>query len=501
MAANKRTWVTIGLVTAALGLFVLSGTLSAFPLGTNVAAPEASTPAPVGASPATATNTAGASAHLPTPIRHVFLIMMENEETAIIYGNQPYETKLANTYAWGGDANNPDKVGYYANCHPSAPNYLALTSGQTLQCGSDSYNTYNVTNLGTLLDAQNESWIAYEESANVACQTYNSGLYVVRHNPFPFYSNLGPNTTATSPCDSHDVPIANLTQDYPYSATPPAFTYIAPNILNDGHSSSAATGDHWLSTFVPKLIAEPWFQSSVILITYDEAYAPNGNWNSTGYDWLWGGPVYTVAVSPYTVGVGALDTNTSHFNLLTTIEFLLGLPSTGTGHDGTALFPTMTGLFQPRLFGPGANLADSNLQYTNLSGYDLAGDNLAGANLRGIDLVGADLRGANLQGADLKGADLQGADLRGANVQYGDLRGADLSGANFRGADLQWAHLGVTTLTGLGAPRNLNTNFDGADLAHAILAGAICGSPNYIVANGATLSGTIGIPAACQPPL
>jgi phosphatidylinositol-3-phosphatase len=290
---------------------------------------------------------------LPTPIQHVFLIMMENEETQLIYDHQPYETSLANTYAWGGEANASDGwTGYYAACHPSAPNYLVLTSGQSLQCGSDGYSTYGVNNLGNLLDANHDSWTAYEESATVPCQTYNNAYYLVRHDPFPYYADLAPNVTGGA-CDTHVLPLANLDADYPYNATPPAFTYIAPNILDDGHSSSATFGDLWLSTFIPTLITQRWFSSSVIFITYDEAYNPNGTPNDLGYDGLDGGPVYTVAVSPYTLGVGQLHTNSSPYNLLSTIEWLLHLPPTGSGQDGTANFPALTGLFQPRALGAG----------------------------------------------------------------------------------------------------------------------------------------------------
>jgi hypothetical protein len=474
MKESNRTWVGIGLVTAVIGVLVLSGLAGAVPASNAGANSTNFTPTNVAGPSATV------SAHgLPTPIKHVFLIMMENEQTSVIYGPAPYETKLANSYAWGGDANTNHGVGYYAVCHPSAPNYLALTSGMELQCGSDSYNSYNVSNLGSLLDTANDSWIAYAEGANVSCQLYNSGEYVVRHNPFTFYSNLGGNTSGSA-CMTHDVPIANLTNDYPYNATPPAFTFVAPNVLDDGHSSSAAYGDSWLSTFIPKLIAAPWFSSSVIFITYDEAYLHDGAYNSTGYDGLHGGPVYTVAVSPYTVGMGALDTNSSHYNELTTIEWLLGLPRTGTGLDGTPNFPAMTGLFQPRIFGPGVDLEHVNLQGTNLSGYDLSGDNLKYANLAGIDLSGADLRGADLQFVNLQGADLQGA--------------------NLRGADLAHADLAFAVLTGLGSSAGLETNFDGASLFHAYLGSAVCGTPNDIVAVGANTNAT-AVPAACTPPL
>jgi phosphatidylinositol-3-phosphatase len=329
-------------VMVAVAVLTITGVGGASPIGTG------------GGSGLAPTAPTGSNATPPPPfassIRHVFLIVMENEQTGLIYGPQPYETELAHTYAWGGDANSaPGAVGYYAVCHPSTPNYLALTSGLAFQCGDSGYRTYAVNNLGNTLDRAGDSWIAYEESASVACQTYDSGRYVVRHNPFAFYTDLNPGVSGGA-CDAHDVPIANLTEDYPYSTVPPAFTYIAPNTLNDGHSSTAATGDYWLSTFVSNLTRQSWFSSSIIFVTYDEAYVANGSSNTTGYSFLTGGPVYMVAVSPFTRGVGAIDENASHFNLLSTIEWLLRLPPTGTGHDGTTAFPPLTALFPKALW-------------------------------------------------------------------------------------------------------------------------------------------------------
>jgi phosphatidylinositol-3-phosphatase len=488
VSERKRTVLGIGFVSVAVGVLFLAGLAGALPVS--------------GLNPANADHGrggGGGGVHLPTPIRHVFLILMENEQTGVIYGQQPYQTQLANTYAWGGDANAPSGVGYYAVCHPSAPNYLALTSGQPLQCGSDGYSTYSVNNLGNELDTAGESWVAWAESATVPCQTYSSGLYVVRHNPFPYYSDLGPNVNGSA-CETHDLPIANLSQDYPYAQTPPAFTYIAPNILNDAHSSSAAVGDQFLASFVPKLIAQPWFQSSVIFITYDEAYTENGSENFSGYDGLAGGPVYTVAVSPYTLGVGALDFNASHYDLLTTINWLLGLPGTGTGNDSTVGFPALPALFNDRLFTPGSNFAYTDLLGANLSARLLEGDNLAYANLGHTDLAGANLQGANLQFANLAGANLAGADLAGANLQYANLGGASLRGADLSGANLAYANLSGAVLTGLGPSYHLATNLDGADLLFAQLSGAVCGSPNYIDAYGADVN-AVNVPAACQPPL
>lgn len=493
---------TLGLGTAVVVVLAISALAGILPGSSWISGGLAEPKAPATSAAVAAANSAPA---LPTPIKHVFLIMMENEQTNLIYGVEPFQTKLANTYAWGGDANNPDHVGYYAVCHPSAPNYLALTSGRSLQCGSDAFSNYTDNNIVYQLQTHGESWIDYEESASYPCQQNNTGLYVVRHNPLVYYSDLG-GTTPGSSCMTHVVPIANLTNDYPYSETPPAFTYIAPNILNDAHSSSAATGDWWLSTFIPKIIAEPWFSSTVVFIVYDEAYKANGNENFTGYDGLEGGPVYMAAVSPYTEGMGALTYNASHYNLLTTMEWLLGIPQTHTGpRVGTPEFPVLTSLFQPQVFGPAVDLQSTRLPGADLAGLNLRDDDLVGADLREADLQGAQLQGADLAGADLQGANLQGANLSRADLQGAILQGADLAGASLRGADLEsadveFANLTGATLTGFGSSSSQETNFDQADLHHARLTDAVCGTPNYITAVGAILQ-AIGVPSSCRPPL
>lgn len=126
------------------------------------------------------------------------------------------------------------------------------------------------------------------------------------------------------------------------------------------------------------------------MTTYDEAYDASGCEAFSGYDGLYGDPVYTVAVSPYTAGMGPSAYNTSHSDLLSTIEWLLDLPGTSTGNDATVEFPVMAQLFHASLFGPNVDL-----QYADLRGVDLAG-----SNLRGDDLQYEDLQGANLSSAD-----------------------------------------------------------------------------------------------------
>jgi Pentapeptide repeats (8 copies) len=107
--------------------------------------------------------------------------------------------------------------------------------------------------------------------------------------------------------------------------------------------------------------------------------------------------------------------------------------------------------------------------------------------------------GANLQSANLSGLNLAGFNLAGDNLQSANLAGTNLGGANLQGADLKSANLAGATLTGLSSKQP--TNLGGANLQQAILTGAICGSPNYIVASGVNMQNAVGVPSACSPPL
>jgi len=162
-----------------------------------------------------------------------------------------------------------------------------------------------------------------------------------------------------------------------------------------------------------------------------------------------------------------------------------------------------TNLYKGNLVG--ANLLFANLKWTNLNEANLAGANLEGANLVGAKLLfanlaradlceanlkGADLGSAKLEGARLWEANLEGVDLRCANLEGVDLSGANLEGANLSSANLERACLWKANLEGANLDRaNLKgtilneANLEGAKLYHANLEGAT-------LIEGARLEGT-----------
>ncbi|HKS59961.1 MAG TPA: carboxypeptidase regulatory-like domain-containing protein [Thermoplasmata archaeon] len=266
------------------------------------------------------------SVSYPTPIRHVFVVFLENAELSDVQGNGPFEMGLAKNYS--------QATQYYAPCHPSAPEYLALTSGATWQCGSDSVSSggYSTENIGDLAQKAGLSWAGYMESMPSACDASDSYPYVARHNPFVYYSDL-----SGSVCAQHDVSFADWNANVS-AGTVPSFAFFAPNVTNDGHDTSVGYADGWLKGWLTPYLNASWFSSSVWFITYDE-----GSSNS-GYNGFYGGHVFFTAVSPYSEGGRLFANNSTHYNLLATIEWLLGLGNTGN-NDSSSNYPAMKGLF------------------------------------------------------------------------------------------------------------------------------------------------------------
>jgi phosphatidylinositol-3-phosphatase len=316
--ASRFVRMTLLPFAVAVVVVLVTPTLS---LGTTTSSP---------ASPSASISNGAVASGFPTPIRHVVVLFFENNNRSVALAKGAYFRHLADTYAQDSH--------YYAVCHPSAPNYLAATSGARLQCGSDAYHTYGITNIATLLkNASITSWSGFMQSMPKPCDTVNSGLYAVRHNPFVYYTNVLDNSTY---CNAHDQSLTAWTADV-RAGTIPAYSFIAPNLDNDAHDTNISYASHWLKGFLSPLLNDSWFSSTVFFVTFDEAY---GTGRDTGYNGTAGGNVYFAAVSPYAVPGLDDTTNASDYNLLSTVEWLLGLGSTGH-NDGTSKFSAMKSLF------------------------------------------------------------------------------------------------------------------------------------------------------------
>lgn len=268
----------------------------------------------------------------PPVIKHVFVAWLENSTLNNTLATAPYLKSLYATYG--------QITHYFGTSHPSAPNYLAFACGALLQDGSDACKPFFYTNENLIdrLEAAGVSWVAYAESATSDCPSGNQGAFACRHYPWTYFKS---NNTAGR-C-AKMIPVAQLLADYPFSATPPAFTWLGLDVNNDGHDTSVAYADsHFFSKFVPLMMAQPWWKDSILLILTDENGSPSGY--SCGGQTIKGGQIFGMAVGAACVGK-SYTANASHYNLLATVLELLGLPTT-LGQAGTTCFPPMSSLYK-----------------------------------------------------------------------------------------------------------------------------------------------------------
>jgi len=216
---------------------------------------------------------------------HVFIVVEENASYADVIGSSsmPYFNSLANTY---GLATN-----YYANLHPSIPNYFELTVGKTLTIDdSQTPQSFPVSddNVVRELLAAGKTWKSYAEDLPSAGYTGgNTAKYLVRHNPLAYLTDVQ-NTPAQA---QNLVPFSEFAADLP-TANLPEYSFIVPNSCDDAHDCPLSTADTWLKTNIDPLISSPVFQKDgLLIIVFDEG-------NTLDFT-EGGGHVAAVVISPF----------------------------------------------------------------------------------------------------------------------------------------------------------------------------------------------------------
>jgi phospholipase C len=234
----------------------------------------------------------------------VFVVVLENRSFDEAMSSS-YLRSLATRYALATD--------YHAVAHPSAPNYLALTSGSTWGVTDDAYHPLPAGGLGNQLDAAHVSWKAYAQGFTGDC--FSSPYpYALKHNPFAYYG---------ASCPPNVVSMDRLSTDL--AGTAPRLAWLMPDMCNDGHDCSASTVDSWLSSVVPQIVSSrAWSDHGLLAITFDEDNTSGDN------------RVATVMVSrdlkSHSSGV-AYD----HYSLLATIEDRLGVGRLGAAGSAHAM--------------------------------------------------------------------------------------------------------------------------------------------------------------------
>ncbi len=267
-------------------------------------------------------------------IRHVFVIVLENEGYDSTFGDPTADPYLATSLP----ASGAQLSQYHGIAHFSNPNYIALVSGQApnpsnqTDCqvfadfpagtpigsggqiaGSGCVFPAQVPTVAGQLDSAHLTWKGYmqdmgndpsREAAVCGHPTVNSpdqtqravpgDGYATRHDPFVYFHSIIDRTTL---CDSRVVPLGSTSGTLPASApkgttglatdlkavsTTPNLSFITPNLCSDGHDvpcvsqpgapTAGANMDAFLSTWVPKITHSPAFRKDgLLIVTFDEA--------------------------------------------------------------------------------------------------------------------------------------------------------------------------------------------------------------------------------------
>jgi phosphatidylinositol-3-phosphatase len=246
---------------------------------------------------AAASSTAEATGRSTSSSPPVVLILLENHSYGEIVG--AHAARYINkTFLPSGTL----FTRYFAVSHPSLPNYLALTSGSRDGCHSDLCRTdIKAMNIFAQLRAHGLPWAGWDASMPRNCYRSDTSIYAHRHNPAAYYSDIYP-----KPCRSRDV-------RYPSTLplTLPAFTFVTPNICQDMHSCSVATGDKWLSGHVPHLLGK----GAIVILVFDEGTTDAGG----------GGHVMCAEAGPGIAAGRRVGTKLNHYGLLAGLENYFGL--------------------------------------------------------------------------------------------------------------------------------------------------------------------------------
>ncbi|KAL2015029.1 hypothetical protein VTK56DRAFT_6443 [Thermocarpiscus australiensis] len=233
---------------------------------------------------------------------------------------------------------------YYAVTHPSEPNYAAVISGDTFGMDNDDFNAFpaNISTVVDLLDTKGISWAAYQEDLpypgfqgfNFSNQQTFANDYVRKHNPLVLFDNIAKNATRAAQIKS----FVNLTSDLE-SKKLPQWSFVTPNMTNDGHDTNVTFAGAWARAFLEPLLQNDYFmKKTLVVLSFDE-----------NEDYPTPNRVYTVLLG------GAIDkklrgttddTLYTHYSMISTVSANWDLPSLGRwdcGANVLALVANQTG--------------------------------------------------------------------------------------------------------------------------------------------------------------
>jgi hypothetical protein len=317
------------------------------------------------------------------PIKHVFVIMLENEGYDTTFAKHSRAPYLADTLRKAGALLHD----YYGIGHFSLDNYLAIISGvppttkTQIDCprfddfvetgtapdgqpiGAGCVYPAHVQTIANQLEANGLTWTGYMEDMGndrtreaAACGHPAIGAldstqratavdqYATKHDPFVYFHAIIDSPT----CKRNVVPLPGLEAALRSVSTTSNLTFITPSLCHDGHDRPCVNGEPgslesvnlFLQHWVPMIMSSPAYRADgLIVIAFDEALSidatacckePSGpNVINPGVNGPGGGRMGAVLLSPF-IKPGTVSTSGyNHYSLLKSLEDVFGLSYLG----------------------------------------------------------------------------------------------------------------------------------------------------------------------------
>jgi len=273
--------------------------------------------------------------------RSVFVILMENESAAAIYGNTaeaPYINSLVPTAA---------KATMFQDelpADPSEPHYVYMEGGTATFSDvtftndndpSSGNSTASTAHLVNTLEAAGVTWMTYQEDMTAnTCPINSSGFYAAKHDPFIFYKDVAgnPPSTSTARCKAHHKPYTSFATDL-NAGNMANYVFITPNLCNDMHgaggcggTSDINNGDKWLQAEMPRIITYAQAHDGIVFLSWDEGDSTN--------------LIPFLAIGPR-IQTGSVATVYNHGSMIKTIQETFGvtpLAKVNADNDFTAMY-------------------------------------------------------------------------------------------------------------------------------------------------------------------
>ena len=192
---------------------------------------------------------------------------------------------------------------------------------------NDDFNAFpaNISTVVDLLDTKGISWGEYQESLpyagyqgfNYSNQKTFANDYVRKHDPLILYDSVTNNATRLSLIKNFTSFNSDLA-----AQTLPQWSFITPNMTNDGHDTTITFAANWSRSFLEPLLNNTYFMNNtLVILTFDEVET----YNTSNKVWavLLGGAI------PKSLYGTTDSTFYNHYSMISTVSVNWGLPSLG----------------------------------------------------------------------------------------------------------------------------------------------------------------------------